>query len=85
MEKLIESLMLTGIGMATVIIVLLFIIVTGNLLIYLVNQYAPEEKKIPVATTPRNNSVDANVASAINLAINKLTNGKMKAEKIEKI
>lgn len=85
MEKLIESLMLMGIGMATVIIVLLFIIVTGNLLIYLVNQYAPEEKKIPVTTTPRNNSVDANVASAINLAINKLTNGKMKAEKIEKI
>lgn len=82
-----ESIQLMGIGLATVFCVLLFIILFGNLLIRLVNKFFPEEvKPTALASVPANNAaVDAGVAQAINAAIIKLTNGKSKADKIERI
>lgn len=82
-----QSLQLMGIGLVTVFCVLLFIILFGNLLIRLVNKFFPEEvKPTALASVPANNAaVDANVAQAINAAIMKLTGGKSKAEKIERI
>ena len=79
-----ESLLLMGIGLATVFCVLLIIIGVGNLLIALVNKFFPEEEK-PKAATQSVSAIDPNVASAINSAIIALTNGKSKAEKIERI
>ena len=79
-----EALKLMGIGMATVFAVLIFIIYIGNLLITLVNKFVAAEEK-PLKTASSSNAVDANVALAIELAINKLTNGKKKADKIERI
>ncbi len=84
MDSLMEALKLMGIGMVTVFAVLIFIIYIGNLLVFLVNKFAAAEEK-PLKTTGASNAVDANVVLAINLAINKLTNGKKKADKIEKI
>ncbi len=83
MDNFMEALKLMGIGMVTVLAVLIFIIQIGNFLVYLVNKYAPAEEK-PVKAASPSNAVDANVAMAINLAINKLTNGKKKADKIER-
>ncbi|MCQ2224099.1 MAG: OadG family protein [Paludibacteraceae bacterium] len=82
-----ESLQLMGIGLATVFCVLLFIIFFGNVLIKLVNKFFPEEvKPTTLSSTPANNAVvDAGVAQAINAAIMKLTNGKSKANKIERL
>lgn len=85
MENLTEALSLMGIGLTTVMLVLLLIIGVGKLLIYLVSKYIPEEQPAAVVAPKSNNAVDTNVANAINLAISKLTNGKMKAEKIERI
>lgn len=80
-----QSLQLMGIGLATVFCVLLFIILFGNVLIRIVNKYFPEEvKATPLASVPTN-TVDANVAQAINAAIMKMTGGKSKAEKIERL
>lgn len=85
MDNFIQSLQLMGIGLLTVFCVLLLIIFLGNLLIKFTNKYIPEEEKSIPSAGVTNNAVDANVAQAINLAISKLTGGKSKAEKIEKI
>lgn len=85
-ENLMQSLQLLGIGLTTVFSVLLLIIFFGNVLIRLINKYAPEEeapKSKAVSSTP--NPVDANVAQAINMAISQITKGKSKADKIERI
>ncbi len=84
-KQLTDSLQLMGVGLATVFSVLLLIILLGNLLILLINKYAPEEEKPKVAVSNAVQAVDANVAMAINMAISKLTGGKSKADKIEKI
>lgn len=86
MNNIFEGLQLMGIGLSTVFAVLLLIIFLGNLLIKFVNKYVPEDEapKAKAVSSP-SNAVDANVAQAINLAIGKLTGGKSKAEKIERI
>ena len=59
-ENLMQSLQLLGIGLTTVFSVLLLIIFFGNMLIRLINKYAPEEeaqKSKAVSSTP--NPVDA--------------------------
>lgn len=86
MDNFFMALQLMGIGLATVFSVLLLIIFLGNVLIKLINKYAPEEeahKSNAFSAAP--NPVDANVAQAISMAISKITNGKSKADKIERI
>lgn len=84
MDSFMEALKLMGIGVATVFAVLIFIIYVGNLLITLVNKFAVAEEKT-VKNASSATAVDANVALAIDLAINKLTDGKKKADKIERV
>ena len=85
-DNFIESLTLMGVGIATVFAVLLLIIFLGNQLVSFINKYMPEEApKQNAVGVPASSAVDPNVATAINLAISKLTGGKSKAEKIEKI
>ncbi len=83
MENLIYALELMGIGMGTVFVVLILVIELGKLLILIVNKVAPEDEKPQVvkATTA---TVNANVAQAIAQAVNIITAGKGKVEKIEK-
>lgn len=85
-DNLFESLTLMGVGIATVFVVLLLVINLGNVLILAINKFLPEEApKQSAASGASASVVDPNVAMAINLAISKLTGGKSKAEKIEKI
>ncbi|MCQ2335709.1 MAG: OadG family protein [Paludibacteraceae bacterium] len=83
MENLIYALELMGIGMGTVFVVLILVIELGKLLILLVNKIAPEEAK-PQAKSATPVAVMPNVAQAIAKAINTITEGKGKVEKIEK-
>ncbi len=81
MENFIYALELMGIGMGTVFVVLILVIELGKLLILLVNKFAPAEEK-PQATATA--AVPANIAQAISQAVNIITGGKGKVEKIEK-
>jgi len=72
------------IGMVTVFAILLIIIYFGKALIAFVNKFCPEEVK-PTAQPQQQASIDPQVAQAIALAVNNLTGGKGKVEKIEKI
>jgi len=82
MENFIYALQLMGIGMGTVFVVLILVIELGKGLIALVNKFAPEEEKPQPKSAPA--AVAANVAQAIAQAVNVITGGKGKVEKIEK-
>lgn len=82
MENFQEALALMGIGMATVFTVLLLIIFLGKLLIAAVNKFAPEEEKSQPKAMPA--KVSPQIAKAIETAVQMITGGKGKVEKIEK-
>lgn len=86
MDQFFEGLKLMLIGMSTVFIILFVIIYFGKALIAFVNKFCPEEEK-PVAAKASASpaAIDPQVAQAIALAVNNLTGGKGKVEKIEKI
>jgi oxaloacetate decarboxylase gamma subunit len=73
------------IGMSTVFSVLLLVILLGNLLIRVLNKYIPEEESKISNTENKSTSIDPSVVQAIQVAVAKMTNGKGKVEKIEKI
>lgn len=85
MEKLLEALQLMIIGMSTVFSVLLLVILLGNLLIRVINKYIPEEESKISNTENKSTSIDPSVVQAIQVAVAKMTKGKGKVEKIEKI
>ena len=82
MENFQEALALMGIGMATVFTVLLLIIFLGKLLIAAVNKFAPEVEKAQPKAMPA--KVSPQIAKAIETAVQMITGGKGKVEKIEK-
>ncbi len=79
--------MLLGVGLATVFVVLLLIIGFGNLLIKVVNKIAPEEEKAaPIAAAKQAvAAIDPHVQQAIAKAIEQMTNGMGRVEKIERL
>ncbi len=85
-DNLSFALMLMGVGLATVFTVLLLVIGFGNLLIKAVNKFAPEEEKpAQIASKPTPALVDGSVQQAINKAVEQLTGGKGRVEKIVKL
>jgi len=81
-----QALMLMGVGLATVFLVLLLVIAFGNLLIKAVNKFAPEEEKpAQVASKAAPALVDASVQQAISKAVEQITGGKGRVEKIVKL
>ncbi|MCK9158915.1 MAG: OadG family protein [Bacteroidaceae bacterium] len=86
MENLETALMLMVVGMTTVFVILLLVIGLGKVLIAFVNKYIPEEvvhvKNKTVQSSP---PAPANVMAAITAAVNVVTHGKGKVEKIEKV
>ncbi|MCQ2251302.1 MAG: OadG family protein [Bacteroidales bacterium] len=87
-ENFSEALMLMGVGLATVFVVLLLVIGFGNLLIKVVNKIAPEEEKkaAPVAAAKSASAaIDPQVQQAIAKAIEQMTAGKGRVEKIERL
>lgn len=85
MDQFFEGLKLMVIGMSTVFVILFVIIYFGKALIALVNKFCPEEEKPAVKASASPAAIDPQVAQAIALAVNNLTGGKGKVEKIERI
>ncbi|HOI27225.1 MAG TPA: OadG family transporter subunit [Paludibacteraceae bacterium] len=79
-----EAIKLMFIGMTAVFVALILIILLGNLLIRLVNKYAPEEEK-PVAKQSNIATINPNVAQAIKAAVNTIIGGKGAVTNIEKL
>jgi len=67
---------LLGIGMITVFVVLLLVVITGNLLIRVVNRLAP---------APADDSLEKAQVAAITAAVNIFTEGKGQVTRIEKL
>jgi len=87
MENLGLGVLLMVVGMVTVFIILWIIIGLGNLLIRLVNKYAPEEK-LKVAVRPvvagAGNSIPDPIVAAIVSAVSVTTQGKGRVASIKK-
>ena len=79
------ALKVMGVGITTVFAVLLIIIGLGKLLINFVNKYAPEEEKPQKVATQQASLVSGDVRQAIEKAINQISGGKARVEKIEKL
>ncbi len=80
--------MLMAVGMITVFLILVMVILLGNILIKLVNKYAPEESVAKKAVAPAANAVqqvDATVKAVIDAAVSQITGGKGRASKITKL
>lgn len=74
-----QALTLLGIGMITVFVVLSLVVVVGNLLIRIVNRFAP------VTTSPeKTTDVSSAKVAAITAAVELFTAGKGRITKIEK-
>lgn len=86
MENIIfQALQLLAVGMITVFLILSIVIGLGKALISIVNKIALEENG--VKKTPDNSkaNIDNTTISIINAAVNQITGGKGKVQKIEKI
>lgn len=77
-----NAFLLLGIGMITVFVVLLLVVVCGNLLIKIVNKYAPEPIAKKKLIKPLISNKEIAVLSAV---VEHVTLGKGKIESIKKI
>ena len=85
-SNLIAALELLCIGLTTVFVVLQLVINFGKLLIKVVNKIAPEEEQQPKAAAAASTTAIApDVQQAIAKAIDQLTGGMGRVEKIERI
>ena len=85
--NLLESLKLMVVGLTTVFAVLLLIIGVGNALISLANKFLPAEEVAAGKQSSQKSAsaVDSKVQQAIAKAVEQLTAGKGRVEKIEKL
>lgn len=77
-----NALLLLGIGMITVFAVLSIVVFSGQILIVLINKYAPEPVKDSKLVKPLISNKEVAVLTAI---VDHVTKGKGKIESIEKI
>ena len=85
-SNFIEALQLMGIGLSTLFVVLLLVIQFGKLLIKVVNKVAPEEEAPQKAvSTSTQAAIAPDVQQAIAKAIEQITGGRGRVEKIERI
>lgn len=83
-----EAIQLMIVGMLTVFCILLIVILFGNILIKLVNKYAPEEVQTKKPVAAANNAVqqvDATVKAVIEATVAQITGGKGRVSKITKL
>ena len=78
-DNLESALSLLLIGMITVFLVLLLVVLIGNLLIRLTNQFSVAESKTI------SNEIDSRKIAAITAAVEIVTEGKVRIDKIEKV
>ncbi len=91
-EEINTALVVLGVGMITVFIILGLVVLTGHLLINLVNRYFPEASiKSPLKSygninqNPLPSQNDKSTIAAIITAVDIITEGKGKAVNIEKV
>lgn len=83
------ALLLLIVGMTTVFVILSLVVLSGRLLIRLVNTYAPEplvlkpSAPVPLVSPPKSAISPAVVASIV-AAVDQVTGGKGKVQKIKK-
>ena len=77
-----NALLLLGIGMLTVFAVLLIVVISGHLLIWVINKYAPETIKDTGLIKPLISNKEIAALSAV---VDHLTKGKGKINSIEKL
>ena len=77
-----NAFLLLGIGMITVFVVLSIVVFSGQLLITLINKYAPDPVKESKLITPLISNKEIAVLSAV---VDHVTRGRGKIESIEKI
>lgn len=86
MENIIfQALQLLVVGMITVFLILSIVIGLGKALISIVNKIAPEENGAKKTLENGKTNIDNTTISIINAAVNQITGGKGKVQKIEKI
>ncbi|BDC99885.1 OadG family protein [Persicobacter psychrovividus] len=86
-ENFQEGLMLMAVGMLTVFVILFLIVALGNLLIRLVNHFAPaDEKQISKKTTkePPIRDIPAAQLAAIVATVQTVTHGQGQVREIQK-
>jgi oxaloacetate decarboxylase gamma subunit len=80
------ALELLGVGMVTVFIILALVVILGNLIIRFVNRFMPEVQKVAASVNevvlPE---ISQKKMAVIVSAVNKLTNGTGRVNKIEKL
>ncbi len=80
------ALELLGVGMITVFIILSLVVLLGNLIIRFVNQFIPEVEKVSAKISAAANSeISPKKMAVIVSAVNLVTNGAGRVNKIEKI
>ncbi len=77
-----NAFLLLGIGMITVFAVLTIVVLSGSVLISLVNKYAPEPVKESKLITPLVSNKEIAVLTAV---VDHVTKGKGRIESIEKL
>jgi oxaloacetate decarboxylase gamma subunit len=82
-----SALILLLVGMLSVFLILLMVVVTGNLLIRFVNRFASEPARVSSGSVKKTSlkTVDYKTLAAISAAVEVVTGGKGRIEKIEKL
>ncbi|MEZ4883729.1 MAG: OadG family transporter subunit [Chitinophagales bacterium] len=86
-ETLYSALTLLLIGMITVFIILFLVVVSGNVLIRLVNKYVPapiERSKSYLPTNDKGTAIPSSKIAAIVAAVEMVSEGKAQVVKIER-
>lgn len=85
MSNINEALVLLAIGMITVFLILALVVVSGNILIKIVNRYAPEPTKKLTRSRQAALGTAPEVVAAITAVVETVTAGHGKIQSIQKI
>lgn len=80
-----NALVLLAIGMITVFLILALVVISGNILIKIVNKYAPEPSKKLVRSSRPSAGTPPEIIAAITAVVETVTAGHGKVDSIKKI
>jgi len=80
-----NALVLLAIGMITVFLILALVVISGNILIKIVNKYAPEPSKKLIRASRLVTGTAPEVLAAIAAVVETVTSGHGKVDSIQKI
>lgn len=80
-----NALVLLAIGMITVFLILALVVISGNILIKIVNKYAPEPTKKLIRASRSATGTAPEIVAAIAAVVETVTAGHGKVESIQKV